>query len=104
MRPGENFECVSCDAVVVVIGAARTDGVLTCCGMRMRAARPVPCSVRPATAPEHGVVAGVCYADPASGLRVRCTRSGKGPFEFGYRRLTNVSERLTPAARRFIEA
>ena len=89
MRPGENFECVSCDAMVVVIGTARTDGVLLCCSVPMRVARPVPCSVRPDTTPEHGVVAGVRYADPISGLRVRCTRSGKGPFEFGHRRLAS---------------
>ncbi|SPT63930.1 Uncharacterised protein [Actinomadura madurae] len=91
MRSGENFECVSCDAMVVVIGAAGADGVLVCCGLRMRVARPVPCSVRPVTTPEDGVVAGAWYTDPVSGLRVRCTRNGKGPFEFGYRRLVRPS-------------
>lgn len=99
MRPGESFECVSCDAMVVVLGATRADGVLECCSMRMRVARPVPCSVRPDTTPEHGVVAGTWYADPVSGLRVRCTRSGKGPFEFGYRRLVTGS-RAFPGIRR----
>ncbi|TYB44298.1 hypothetical protein [Actinomadura chibensis] len=103
MRPGESFECVSCDAMVVVIGAATADGVLVCCGMRMRTARPVPCSARLDTASEHGVVAGVRYADPVSGLRVRCTKSGKGPFEFGYRRLVTGATRA-PAPPEWAEA
>lgn len=76
---GQRLASRVCATNIIVLQAGRARAVPECGGVPMVSGLPIPCGE-----PEPGVrdaaetVAGTVYADPATGLLVRCTRSGSG--------------------------
>jgi hypothetical protein len=75
----QRLACATCPTSVVVL-AVRDAGVgLTCCGTPMQQGTPITCSAVAPSAPRGSRMrAGHEYADPSSGLTLRCIREGSG--------------------------
>jgi hypothetical protein len=79
LRAGQRFECAYCRTNVVVLDAGTAMDVPRCDGTQMTPGPLIRCSE-----PDQGIpgavqsVAGTVYADEATGMKVRITRSGPG--------------------------
>ena len=82
---------ITATEVMVVKGA---DGILTCAGAPMIAARTAPVGADA----EADVFLGKRYVDEASGLIVLCTRAGQGPLAFEGRTLGQQATAALPSS------
>lgn len=79
-------------AVFLVVDVGAATAMPACSGVPLQHARPLPCSLPDASAagPET-VRAGTCLADPPTGLRLLCIRSGPGPLTYSGRPMVRES-------------
>jgi hypothetical protein len=75
----QRLACATCPTSVVVLDVRDAGVRLTCCGTPMLRGTPITCSAVAPSAPGGSRMrAGHEYADPSSGLTVRCIREGSG--------------------------
>jgi hypothetical protein len=82
-EPGWSYRDPVGGALILVLTAPQSPGVLRCNGIEMVPSRPLPCSYHT------GRYAGT-YLDDTSGLEVRCLRGGYGHLTYAQRTLASV--------------
>jgi hypothetical protein len=86
---------------VIVLRQPDRDGSLTCDGVEMTPAAPIPCSSNRANdaadPSEDAIRVGTRFVDDVSGLVLRCTRSGRASVIAYGRRIMRSSASLTLA-------
>jgi hypothetical protein len=90
LEPGVSFRDPAGGAVVLVLAAPVSLGMLRCNGMAMVPSRPLPCSYHSGARAGTYLQPGRRYRDIASGLEVRCLRGGYGHLTFAHRLLAVV--------------
>jgi hypothetical protein len=90
LEPGRSYRDPVGGALILVLAAPQSPGVLRCNGVAMVPSRPLPCSYHSGICAGTYLRPGRRYRDPASGLEVRCLRGGYGYLTFAQRRLSSV--------------
>ena len=85
LEPGALYRDPTGGAIVLVLAAPMSLGLLRCNGVAMVPSKPLPCSYRSGTSRGTHLRAGRRYRDILSGLEVRCLRSGYGYLTFANR-------------------
>ena len=80
-------------ASFLVLDVGEGSPELTIDGTPLTAARPIACSHRPVASTGDSMHGGERFADPVSGLVLRCTHSGTGSLAVDGRPLTRLDRR-----------
>jgi hypothetical protein len=89
-EPGWSYRDPVGGALIIVLTAPQSPGVLRCNGIEMVPSRPLPCSYHTGRYAGTYLQPGRRYRDDTSGLEVRCLRGGYGHLTYAQRTLSSA--------------